>query len=123
MDLRSIREQLAQLNQTAISEIKTECEKIPQHNPKVTPVSDSPVLFTISLKDLDDDILSAEYYNYAHQRNVILKCVDRTKTLEECVELLERMCRDKKAVYQGETCLLHPNMVHWLQNILEEVQL
>lgn len=120
MDLKTIRQELKKLNAEALSEIKRECSNIPQ-NPDIHQISSSPMIYTISLKALQSDVLSAEYYNFAYQGRLIQKRVEEAKSFEECISMLQRICGDKKVTCHGETCLIHSKVLEKIQAILQEV--
>lgn len=120
MDLKTIRQELKKLNVEALSVINRECSNIPQ-NPDIHQISSSPMIYTISLKDLHSDVLSAEYYNFAYQSRLIQKRVEEAKSFEECIALLQRICENKKVTCHGETCLIHSKVLEKIQAILKEV--
>lgn len=121
MTLKDVREKLQEMNLEAKAAICDDLSSI-QQNPDIQMICTSPRCFKISSIKLGEGlILDPTYYDFKLQRDILLSCLNRKKTLEECQAFLQRAVKKQKIAQSNKYCTLHPVVLGKIQDILNEL--
>ena len=121
MTLKDVRQKLQEMNLEAKATICEELSGI-QQNPDVQMICTSPRCFKISSSKLGEGlILDPTYYDFELQRDILLSCLNRKKTLEKCHTFLQRAVKERKIAHGNKHCTLHPVVLGKIQDILNEL--